>query len=753
MAVIKNTVNIAFVTDCFKDTTAGAEKQIIELAKRLDKSDYNLRIISLDYCEPSVAPLIASIGWRLDVMRVSRIYGLSGLVQGIKFFRFLKQEKIDIVQTYHFGSDIWATLIARLAGVKAVVSNRRDMGFWRGNHHVIAYQWINQWVNKIVVNAESIKDLVLVSEGVPATHIEVIYNGIGGVSAGGKDIPVTSAHSVRQDLDIPEMNTVLMHVANLKPVKGHITLFMALKKILVTHPNVTLVLVGEDMLNGELQTKAAQLGIEKNIRFLGKRKDVGALLAAADIGVLPSLSEGMSNAILEYMIAAKPAVVTRVGGNSELVEDGKNGLLVEKENHDQMADALIRLIDNKALRVSMGAAGRQMALANFTVEGMLRRYEDLYDSLLPRKTRILHFISSKGFFGAENVLLSVAQNFNNDNYISCVSAIKDERQTNLEVIDRARAIGLPVYVFESRGRLDLQTIRDLKEFLLDNKIDILHTHNYKSDIIGSMAAENTAVALVSTAHGFTGMNSKVSWYEHLDRWFLKNKFDRTVVVTDQMLQDFPPEKRRVINNGIDFGKFNHAEAARQEIRNRYNIQGRDIVIGTVGRLSPEKNQVLLLAALSEICKKRSDIKIMVVGDGPEADALHGFVRATGIEDKVIFTGLISDTAPFYQAFDIFALSSRTEGVPLTVLEAMASRVPVVATKVGGIPQIITHDQTGLLVDPQNADQLRHAIETLIEDRQKRQTISHAAFDFAKQYYSIDRMKLLYQEVYQELKTK
>jgi glycosyltransferase involved in cell wall biosynthesis len=733
---------ILLLTDCFNDTAAGAEKQIFELAKQLCRSQYDVTIASLAECSPAVVPLVESIGARLVVFPVKRIYGLSGWSQGRRFLQFLKNNKIDIVQTYHFGSDIWGTLIARMAGIKAVISNRRDMGFWRSSHHVIAYRQVNGFVKKIVVNARPIKDMVVKTEGVPPEKIEVIYNGV--------EFDTPAASVSRTSLGLSSGDVVLMHVANLKAVKGHIHLFEALREIRLVRPNVQLVLIGEDMFNGSLQEKAKSMSLGDHIFFLGKRPDVTSLLKLADICVLPSLSEGLSNAILEYMVASKPVVATDVGGNPELVENGVTGFLVPKEDSQKLAEAILILVEDKDLRHSMGKRGREKVVANFSMEGMARRYEQLYEAVLPHRTKVVHFISSGGFFGAENVLLNIAQNFNNEHYISVVAAIRDARHPNLEVIERAKALGLPVHIFESKGRMDLSTVKELKKYLIENKIDILHTHNYKSDIIGALAARGTKTALISTAHGFTGMNSKVSWYEHIDQWVLKNRFKRTVVVTDQMLPLFPAENKRVISNGIDFGKFGQGRSKRQEIRERYNVREDEILIGTVGRLSVEKDHALLLSALIGLFQDHPNVKAMIIGEGPEGDALHGFVRASGLEERVIFTGLIPSPAAFYQAFDIFVLSSRTEGVPLTLLEAMASGVPVVATRVGGIPQIVSDGVTGLLVDPQNANQLRAALEVLIKDVPKRHTFKDAAFRFAKENYSIDRMNYLYHEVYQEV---
>jgi glycosyltransferase involved in cell wall biosynthesis len=734
---------IVLLTDCFNDTAAGAEKQIFELAKQLSASAYDVTIVSLDECSPGVFPLVESIGSKLKVFRVKRIYGLSGLIQGIRFYRFLKDEKISIVQTYHFGSDIWGTVIAHLAGIRAIVSNRRDMGFWRKDLHVQAYRMVNRRVKRIIVNARSIKDMVVKTEGVMPEKIDVIYNGVEFENAQTADVP-------REDLGLNSDDIVLAHVANLKAVKGHVYLFEALRAILKKQTNIKLLLIGEDMFNGSLQKKAEDLGIANHMAFLGKRQDVGALLRIADICVLPSLSEGLSNAILEYMVASKPVVATNVGGNPELVDDGVTGFLVPKEDAPGLADALLKLIDDRDLRITMGAQGRQKAVANFSMEGMAKRYVQLYDSLLPKRAKVLHFISSGGFFGAENVLLNIAQNFNNDDYISYVAALRDARNPNIEVINRARALGLPTHIFESKGRLDLKTIKELRKFLVENKINVLHTHNYKSDIIGAMAVRGTGVSLISTAHGFTGMNSKVSWYEHLDQWFLKKHFKRIVVVTSQMLPDFPPDKKRVIKNGIDFKKFDMGTPERNEIRGRYRIGYNDILVGMVGRLSVEKDQALFIRAFAEVCRDKPHIKAMIIGEGPEEEALKRSVKENGLEQQVIFTGLIPNPAPFYQAFDIFVLSSRTEGVPLTILEAMASRVPVISTKVGGIPKIVIDGKTGLLVEPENAGQLRDAISALITDGAKREDFKNAAFDFARENYSIEHMNWLYHEVYQEV---
>lgn len=361
-------INIVLVSDCIANLTGGAEKQIYELAKRLDKNKYNVTVISLDCLGQADGGWFTSVGCKYERFRVVRIYGLSGLLQGIRFYNFLKKEKISIIQTYHFSSDIWATFWGKLAGVPVIISNRRDMGFLRKPVHVHAYRWVNRWVSKIVVVSNSIRDMVITTEGEPSEKIEVIYNGV--------ELPANPAAPALAEL---KDHIVIMHVASLSPVKGHLFLLEAFKKILVKFKNVKLVLIGEDMLNGSLQKQADQMGLKDNVLFLGERKDVSSLLTIADICVLPSLSEGMSNAILEYMAAAKPVIATNVGGNPELVKDGYNGLLVQKEDAEGLKEALLTLIQDKEKSRIMGLNGLSKVKQEFTMEAMIAHYEVLYE--------------------------------------------------------------------------------------------------------------------------------------------------------------------------------------------------------------------------------------------------------------------------------------------------------------------------------------------------------------------------------------
>ncbi len=735
-------INVVFLTDCLETMAGGAEKQIFELTKRLDKSRFSVTVASLE-CQGQASPkVIESVGGKLRVFPVKRIYGVSGWREGWKFHKFLKENKTDILQTYHFSSDIWGAFWGHLASVPVIISNRRDMGFWRKPWHALAYRLVNGWVNRIVVVAKAVKEMVCQVEGVPESKITVIYNGIELPSVGSPSM------ELREQLGIKEQDKVIVHVANLKPIKGHAFLVQAMKKVVKEIPHVKVLLIGHDELNGALQDLSKDLGLRNNILFLGKRRDVTDLLRLADICVLPSLSEGMSNAILEYMACGKPAVVTDVGGNPELVEQRVHGLVVPKENADELSAALIALLKDPELCRRMGENGLKRAREEFSIDKMVKNYEELFCDLFSSKKKVLHLISSGGLFGAEKVLLTIADCFQNNGFKVHVGTFQDARNPHMEVMEEARKRAVPTFVLPSKGRFDTGTILDLKRYLSDNGINVLHTHNYKSDIIGLLAAKWAGISIVATAHGFTDMNRTVGLYEKFDKFVLKF-FDRVVLMTDRMLPRMPAGRSKVIANGINVQVFNEKRRLRDELRKHWKVENA-AVIGTIGRLSPEKNHAMLIEAFRQMTHPAKDLKLFIVGEGPESEKLKYLVERHGLGSRVIFTGLIADIENIYPVFDIFVLSSLTEGTPLTILEAMAAEVPVIATAVGAVPQMIEDGRTGLLVEPDDATALAEKIQALMNDPGLQDALRRSALEHIKRNYSLARMCAEYRKIYEEV---
>ena len=364
--------------------------------------------------------------------------------------------------------------------------------------------------------------------------------------------------------------------------------------------------------------------------------------------------------------------------------------------------------------------------------------------------RILHFISSHGLYGAEQIMLTLAKRFNDQRYRTIVGVLDHGLTPRNELVERAKSEGLKTITIKSHGRFDVSSIGQLLSVIKKENIRLLHTHNYKSNAIGWITARLAGIPVVATAHGFTDVTRAVSFYERLDRFFLKFFFDRVVVVTPKILDRWNSPKKRLITNGLDIERFNLPRSAGLEIRKRFGIAADDFVIGTIGRLSREKNQRLLLQAVRDILKNNSKVKILLVGDGPEKENLERFAGDNGISGRVFFSGLVSDPAPFYQAMDIFVLSSETEGIPLVILEAMAAMVPVVATSVGGVPEILSHEETGILVPAASPGELNNALNGLINDELRRKRLVQNAYEILKERFSLVSMCERYRRLYEEL---
>ena len=734
-------MNIVLLTDCLGDITGGAEKQIFELAKRLPKDRYNVFIASMEAQGETSEPLIRSIGCRLMVFRVVRIYGLSGFIQGIRFLSFLRANAIHTIITYHFGSDIWGTFWGHLAGVPSIISNRRDMGFWRNQSHVAAYRLINRWVNTIVTVTSSIKHMVLQTEKVSGEKVEIVYNGVD------LERPAIDLQQKRSETGLKPQDTVIIHVANLRPVKGHTYLIEAFAEASKHFNDIKLMLIGKDELNGQLQSLSGRLGVKDKILFLGQRTDVGELLAVSDICVLPSLSEGMSNAILEYMAFEKPVIATNVGGNPELVQNGYNGLLVDKENAGQLAEALLALLKDKEKRQTMGHNGLLRVKADFSMEAMMARYEKLFK----KKIKILHLVSSGGLFGAERVILNIASQHRDADF--WVGALNNQHNPHLEIIQEAQKLGLKTAVFDSRNQADFKTVSSIKKFLKENSIDIVHTHNYKSDIMGFLATRFTGVKWAATNHVWHSTDKKLRLYEAMDAFVLK--FASAVFTVSQEIKDdllkkgFKEDHLHVVHNGIAVDQFG-GTAARKQLRDGWHVSGQDVLLIIAGRLAPEKGHDILFKSLKKATTVCPSVKCLVAGDGPLRAQLEELAREPGLSGRIIFTGIRKDMPDVYCACDMMINASSIEGLPMTILEAMASKLPVIATKVGAVPQVIKNGQNGILLEYGNVDALSQSIVDLANAPEIRQALARQAYTDVSEHFSDRRMAEEYMNFYQKL---
>ena len=299
----------------------------------------------------------------------------------------------------------------------------------------------------------------------------------------------------------------------------------------------------------------------------------------------------------------------------------------------------------------------------------------------------------------------------------------------------------------------MKAVKQLRSYIKVNNIDIVHTHNYKSDVIGLLASQFTKTRWIATNHVWHGSDVKLKVYEALDSLLLRFA-DRIIAVSDEIREDLLSKRIKAhrierIFNGIDVSSVMPI-ALGKDLRAEFGINNGDIVVTSVGRLSPEKGHTVLLEAAQELIKKHNNLKFLIVGDGPLRESLQFDVRSRQFEKHVKFLGIREDVSEILSISDIYVNSSYIEGLPLTILEAMRSRLPIVATKSGGTPQVISEGKTGILVNSGNSEELKNAIEMLLSDAKKRQKLGNEAYKDLCEKFSIERMGKSYSKVYDEV---
>lgn len=263
--------------------------------------------------------------------------------------------------------------------------------------------------------------------------------------------------------------------------------------------------------------------------------------------------------------------------------------------------------------------------------------------------------------------------------------------------------GVEAVPVRSAHQFDPRVVAAIVQIVKDHRIDIIHSHEYKSDILAWMASRVHRIPIITTVHGWIRNSLKTRMYIRAGQMVL-DRFDRVIAVSGEtrsaiLACGVPEERVVVIHNGIVTGNYRPEDQPPGYLRRRFNLPEGARIVAYVGRLSPEKGQRDLLTAAAEVVRARPDVWFALVGEGPDRNALEQQAAASGIADRVLFTGHLADPRPVFRDLDILALTSYTEGFPNVVLEALCMRKPVIANDVGGVREIVEDGVTGTLLPP------------------------------------------------------
>ena len=378
----------------------------------------------------------------------------------------------------------------------------------------------------------------------------------------------------------------------------------------------------------------------------------------------------------------------------------------------------------------------------------------------PDKVRLLELRNTYKWGGGPDKTILLSAELHDPARVEVVVVyIRDVRDHEFTIGDKARAKGLTYYEIEERGKFDPRVLKALRDIVLRHDINIIHGHDHKSDLFAYLLRRwlwRRKLPLLSTAHAWVMLGLKGKIYRRLDLWLMRH-FDHLIAVShatkDEMVDaGVPANLISVIHNGIDTDAWAPGREL-GSLRDELTLGQAFPVIGYVGRIMPEKDLETWLRAAAVVSEKHPQARFVLVGEGKDSttlDQLKMLARELGIAERTYFPGYRSDLFPIYASFDLFFLSSRREGLPNSILEAMAMGLPVVTTDVAGAKELVSDGQTGFVLSQGDVDGLGRALITLSSDATLRQRMSQAGrrrvereFSFATR---LRRIEGLYEEI-------
>lgn len=363
--------------------------------------------------------------------------------------------------------------------------------------------------------------------------------------------------------------------------------------------------------------------------------------------------------------------------------------------------------------------------------------------------RVLHLINELCLGGAQTVVIDLANHFNCQIGVPAVCTLVP-KGTLASRLDK----DITLFEMNKRKGNDPLLPLHLSKIFRQWRPDVVHTHCWGSLIEGFIGAKLANVPIiVHTEHG-TIENRKRNVYVQKALWHCHNQI---IAVSKEHKQrlistiDFPGKKIQVVYNGIDTNQFTELSAEkRKEKRKCLGYSDKDLIVGTVGRLEPVKDQANLLRAFKEVHRKLPNTKLLMVGDGGLRDELLALSYSLAINKSVSFLGLRDDVAELMGIMDLFVLPSKSEGASCTLLEAMSCKQPVVATEVGGNPEIVRINETGLLVPKEDPGKLAGAIKNLLCDQSMLKKMGQKGRNRVEAKFSVNTMSAAYTNMYQSI---
>jgi glycosyltransferase involved in cell wall biosynthesis len=711
------------MTDSFD--TGGSERQFAALASSLDPALFNVHV----GCLQKRGGFLQGLERAVEFSPGGNLYGLHSLRARLRLARYLKQSRTLIAHAFDFYTNLMLIPAARLARVPVVIGSQRQLGDLLSPAKFRSQLAVFRWCDRVICNSRAAASR-LIDCGISADRVVVIGNGLAD-SAFARTPPALPRR--------PELLRVGMIARMNAQSKNHGSFLRAAACLRGRFPNIEFVLVGDGPLRPELERQADDLGIRDQVRFLGDRRDIPAILASIDVSVLPSVSESLSNVILESMAAGVPVVASRIGGNVELIESNR-GILVEPDDDTRLASAVEILLGNSDRRAEIGQNAKKFVQSNFTIAHMQERHEELYCQLLAQKVPRLQ--RSYGFPRPRDsrvVPLRVVIVAASSRYVGGQSVQAELLVSKWHDDSEVEARLIPIDPPLPRGLKWAEHIPFFRTLLREpiylanlwrglDHADVAHVFSasYWSFLISPAPAWliGRLKRKPTLLHYHSGEAQ-----DHLRRSrsarSVLAKVDRLVVPSGYLVDVFR-----------EFGLAAHAVPNIADVE-RFSFRVRNPLrphlVCTRG-FHRYYRVDLVVRAFAEVRREFPQASLDLVGQGPVESEIRRLVADLGIEG-VNFVGVASreQIAQFYDSADIFINASCLDNMPVSILEAFASGTPVVSSTPEGITYLIEHERTGLLSEVGDARALAHNVLRLLRDSELSSRIAINAYEQCRQY--------------------
>jgi glycosyltransferase involved in cell wall biosynthesis len=377
--VSPGTCHILFIIDQLKKPFGGAEQILLKMTRNLPREKFRCSVLT--FATDLTTDELSSFPCPLYVFPLTCSYDLNAARMAIRLTRLVHSENVQIVHSFFETSDLWGGTIVRLTSKAKLVSSRRDMGILRSAKHRLGYRVLGRLAHKVLTVSEEVRQFVLATDHLSPDKVITLRNGLESLDP----IALEPSAAVRKRLGFAATDRLITTVGNIRRVKGFDVLIQAAAEVCGCIPQASFVVAGgvsDQAYYNELLRMVEAHGLGDRFKFIGHQPVIFPLLYASDLFVLPSRSEGFSNALLEAMTSGLACIATRVGGNPEAIRDGETGLLVEPEDSHLMAHRICQLLQDRQHAKELGSAARRRVADNFSLTAMVEKLVGVYESVL-----------------------------------------------------------------------------------------------------------------------------------------------------------------------------------------------------------------------------------------------------------------------------------------------------------------------------------------------------------------------------------